>query len=290
MRAVIITCAVTGGAELSGKNLTVPVTPKEIANSAIEASRAGAAIAHIHVRDPDSGKASMRLDLYREVVDRIRQSSPDLIINLTTGPGARFVPGKTDPKVPDPLSTLTNWERRVEHVLALKPEICSFDIGTMNFQNHVFVNTVSDLQAMANAILSSGAKPELEVFDLGHVRLARHLLDQKLIAEPPLFQLCLGIPWGAPATPEAMIAMRDHLPANAIWASFGIASAQFPMAAQAVLLGGNVRVGFEDNLYLRRGVPARSNAELVEEAVRIVGMLGARVANPSDARSLLRLQ
>jgi uncharacterized protein (DUF849 family) len=288
-RPVIITCALTGGAELSGKNTAVPVTPREIADSAIEAAGAGAAIAHIHVRNPETGRASMRLELYREVVDRIRQSGVDMLINLTTGAGASFIPGAEEPRIPDARSSLTDPDTRVAHVLALKPDVCSLDVGSMNFGEVVFVNTPAHLRRMAREILDNGTKPELEVFELGHIRLARHLIDSGLIASPPLFQICLGIPWGAPATSETMFAMRDHLPDSAIWAAFGIGAAQFPMVAQAVLLGGHVRVGFEDNLYLARGVPALSNAALVEKAVRIVQELGEHPATPNEARNLLRL-
>lgn len=286
-RPVIITCALTGGAELSGKNTAVPVTPREIAESAIEAARAGAAIAHIHVRDPQTRRASMKLELYREVVDRIRQSGVDMLINLTTGAGASFIPGEAEPRISDARSSLTHPDARVAHVLALRPDVCSLDVGSMNFGEVVFVNTPAHLRQMARAILDNGTKPELEVFELGHIRLARHLIDNGLIASPPLFQICLGIPWGAPATSETMLAMRDHLPGGAIWAAFGIGAAQFPMVAQAVLLGGHVRVGFEDNLYLARGVPAPSNAALVEKAVRIVQELGEHPAAPDEARVLL---
>jgi uncharacterized protein (DUF849 family) len=289
-RPVIITCALTGGAELSGKNTAVPVTPREIAVSAVEAARAGAAIAHIHVRDPQTRRASMKLELYREVVDRIRQSGVDMLINLTTGAGASFIPGEAEPRIPDARSSLTRPDARVAHVLALKPDVCSLDVGSMNFGEVVFVNTPAHLRQMARAILDSGTKPELEVFELGHIRLARHLIDNGLIASPPLFQICLGIPWGAPATSETMLAMRDHLPEGAIWAAFGIGAAQFPMVAQAVLLGGHVRVGFEDNLYLARGVPAPSNAALVEKAVRILQDLGEHPATPDEARNLLHPQ
>jgi uncharacterized protein (DUF849 family) len=285
-RPVIVTCALTGGAELSGKNTAVPVTPREIAESAIEAARAGAAIAHIHVRDPETRRASMKLELYHEVVDRIRQSGIDMLINLTTGAGASFIPGEAEPRIPDARSSLTHPDGRVAHVLALKPDVCSLDVGSMNFGEMVFVNTPAHLRQMARAILDNGTKPELEVFELGHIRLARHLIENGLIASPPLFQICLGIPWGAPATPETMLAMRDHLPEGAIWAAFGIGAAQFPMVAQAVLLGGHVRVGFEDNLYLARGVPAPSNAALVEKAVRIIQELGQRPASAGEARQL----
>ena len=289
-QSIILTCALTGAAALTGKNAAVPVTPVEIANSAIEAARAGATIVHIHVREPGSRAPSMRYELYEEAVDRIRQAGCEALINLTTGAGARFMPGAVDPLVPDPASTLTNWEKRVSHVSALKPDICSLDVGSMNFGEHVFVNTPADLSAMAAAIRDTGTKPELEVFEIGHIRLAKHLIERGLIVAPPLFQICLGIPWGAPATSETMLAMRDQLPPGAVWAAFGIGAAQFPMVAQAVLFGGHVRVGLEDNLYLRRGVLAPSNAALVEQAVRIVEQLGKSVATPDEARGILNLQ
>ena len=288
-RPVIITCALTGGATLTGKNKAVPVTPREIADSAIEAARAGAAIVHIHVRDPETARPSMRADLYRETVQRIRDSGVDVIVNLTTGPGARFVPGDDDPRIGGAGTTLKPWPERVAHVEELKPEVCSLDVGSMNFGEHVFVNTPAHLRKMAEAIRNAGTKPELEVFDLGHIRLARRLVEDGLVAPPPLFQICLGVPWGAPATPETMLAMRNNLPTGAVWAGFGIGAAQFPMVAQAVLLGGHVRVGLEDNLYLRRGVLAPSNAALVERAAAIIDQLDEQPASVHEARSILTL-
>ncbi len=289
-RPVIITCALTGGAPLTGKNPAVPVTPEQIATSAVEAAKAGAAIVHIHVREPQTGAPSMRFELYDETVSRIRAAGIDVIINLTTGAGARYVPGEPDPGKGGPGTTMTPWPARVAHIEKLTPEVCSLDVGSMNFGEHVFVNTPSHLRAMAAAIKQSGAKPEMEVFEIGHVRLARHLIESGLIEPPPLFQLCLGIPWGAPATPETMMAMRDHLPDDCVWAGFGIGSMQFPMVAQAVLLGGHVRVGLEDNLYLARGVLAPSNAALVTKAIEIVERLGERPASPDEARRILRLR
>lgn len=286
---MIVTCALTGGAPLSDKNPAVPVTPEEIARSAVDAARAGAAIAHIHVREPGTGKPSMRFELYEETCARIRDSGVDLIINLTTGPGARFIPDETNPRSGGPGTTLATGEERVAHIRRLKPELCSLDVGSMNFGEHVFVNTPNHLRAMAQAIRDTETKPEMEVFELGHVRLARHLVDSNLIAPPPLFQLCLGIPWGAPATPETMIAMRDQLPKDCVWAGFGIGAMQFPMVAQAVLLGGHVRVGLEDNFYLRRGEPAPSNAALVAKAIEIIDRLGGRPASVHEARHILRL-
>ncbi len=288
-RPVIITCALTGGAPLSGKNKAVPVSPQDIAESALGAARAGAAIVHIHVRDPKTGEPSMQFELYRETVERIRDAGVDVIINLTTGPGARFVPGDDDPNFGGAGSTLRPWPERVAHVQQLKPEVCSLDVGSMNFGERVFVNTPADLRAMAKAIRDNGTKPELEVFELGHIRLATHLVESGLVAPPPLFQICLGIPWGATATPETMLAMRNQLPAGALWAAFGIGAAQFPMTAQAVLLGGHVRVGLEDNLYLSRGMPAPSNAALVEKAVAIVEQLGEHPATVAEARGILGL-
>jgi 3-dehydrocarnitine:acetyl-CoA trimethylamine transferase len=288
-RPVIVTCALTGAAELSGRNRAVPVSPQQIAESAIDAAKSGAAIVHIHVRDPQTGRPSMRGELYRETVERIREAGTDVVLNLTTGPGARFIPGDDDPLTGAAGSTLRRWPERIDHVQDLKPEICSLDVGSMNFGDHVFVNTPSDLQAMADAIRANGTKPELEVFELGHIRLAKFLIDRGVIALPPMFQICLGIRWGAPATPETMMAMRDQLPPGALWASFGIGAAQFPMVAQAVLLGGHVRVGFEDNLYLAANVPAPSNAALVEKAVHIIEQLGHHAATPDEARKILRL-
>jgi len=286
-RPVIITCAVTGGGDTVGKHPAIPVTPQQIAESAVGAAAAGAAIVHIHVRDPKTGKPSMDGLLYAEVAERIRASGSDVIVNLTTGAGGRFVPGAEDPRVGGAGTTLASPATRVAHIEALRPEVCSLDMGSMNFGANVFINTPDHLAEMARRIAAAGAKPELEVFEAGHIRLARHLIEQGVIAAPPLFQLCLGIPWGAPASPEAMTYMRSLLPEGAIWAGFGISSQQFPMVAQAVLLGGHVRVGLEDNLYLEKGVLAPSNAALVEKAATIVRLLGARPASPAEVRELL---
>jgi len=288
-RKTIITCAVTGGADTVGKHPAIPVTPAQIATAAIDACKAGAAIAHIHVRDPETGKPSMENRLYGEVVQRIRESGSPVIINLTTGAGARFYPSDNDPATGDRMTTLTTPARRVEHVLEFKPEICSLDMGSFNFGDWVFINTPKHLAQMARAIRAAGVKPELEVFESGQIRLAAKLIADGDIAGPALFQLCLGIPWAAPATPETMLYMRDLLPAGSTWAGFGISSLQFPMVAQAVLLGGHVRVGLEDNLYLERGVFAPSNAALVERAVAVIRAIGGEVATPNEARTILGL-
>ena len=289
-RKVMISCAVTGSAETPGRNSAVPVTPEQIARSALDAANAGAAIVHIHVRDPKTTRPSMDLALYKEVVDRIRASGSDVIINLTTGPGARFVPGEDDPQKPGPGTTMKPPAERVRHVVELKPEICSLDMGSMNMGPHVFVNTPTHLEAMAAAIRNAGVLPELEVFETGHLLLAKRLIESGHINPPGMFQICLGIAWAQPATSEAMSYMRSLLPANATWFAFGISLHQFPMVAQAILLGGHPRVGLEDNIYLEKGKLAPSNAALVEKAARIIEILGDSVATPADARQMLGLK
>ncbi len=285
----IVTCALTGSFDTPKKNPAVPVTPEQIARSALDAAAAGAAIVHIHVRDPATGAPSMELALYREVVERIRERNGDVILNLTTGAGGRFVPGETDPAVAGPGTTFVTPEARTRHVGALKPEICTLDIATMNFGEHLFLNTPAHLRAMAKAIREAGVKPEIEVFDLGHIELARHLITEGHLAQPPLFQLCLGIPWGAPATPETLVALRARLPEDAVWSAFGIGRAEFPMLAVAAGMGGHVRVGLEDNLYLGRGQLAPSNAALVEKAVSLLAHVDRTPASPAEARAILGL-
>lgn len=288
-RNVIISCAVTGSADSTGINPAVPVKPADIAREALEAASAGAAVVHIHVRDLTTAAASMDIDLYSEVVERIRQSNADVIVNLTTGPGARLQLGPDDPFEFGKNTNLTRPENRVVHVEKLKPEICSLDVGSFNFGANVFLNTPDNVTKMADMITAAGVKPELEVFDLGGLRQAKALVAGGHVKKPYLFQICLGIPWAAEATPETMMIMRDLLPEGAIWASFGISRQQFPMAALAVILGGHVRVGLEDNLYMSRGVLAPGNAALVERAVAIIEDLGEQVASPSAAREILGL-
>ncbi|MEE8275269.1 MAG: 3-keto-5-aminohexanoate cleavage protein [Alphaproteobacteria bacterium] len=286
---VIVTCAVTGAGDTVGKHPAIPVTPAEIADAAIEAAKAGAAIAHCHVRDPETGAAARDPALFREVVERIRGSDTDVIINLTAGMGGDWVPGDDDPRVGGPGSDMAGPIERLVHVEELLPDICSLDCGSINFGDALYISTPAYLRVMAERIRDCGVKPELEVFDTGHLRFANQLVAEGLVEEPPLYQICLGIPWGAPADTATMKAMCDMLPANAHWAAFGISRWEMPMVAQAVLLGGHVRVGLEDNLYLERGVFA-SNGELVEKAIRIVEMLGAGVLNPDEARDKLGLR
>jgi len=286
---VIITCAVTGGDDTAGKFASVPVTPAQIAQAAIDACAAGAAIAHIHVRNPATGKPSMELALYREVVERIRDSGSPVLINLTTGPGARFVPSDTQANTAAEGSNLRPPAERVQHITQLRPDICSLDMGSLNFGRGTLINVPRHVEAIAAAIRAAGVKPELEIFDTGHLALALDMLARGLIDRDPLFQIVLGVPWGAPATTETLAAMKSMLPPGAQWAAFGISRWEFPMVAQALLLGGHVRVGLEDNLYLSRGVQAPDNASLVTKARSIIELLGAEVATPAQARALLAL-
>lgn len=287
---VIITCAVTGSAMTRGKNPAVPVTPAEIAASALAAASAGAAMVHLHVRDPSTGRPSGDHQLYREVVDRIADAGSDVIVNLTTGFGGFFVPHVDDPRRADPeTSNLMDPVARAAHIVELRPEVCSLDVGTANFGDRVFMNTAPHLRVMAAAMRDSGVKPEIEVFEAGHVIFARNLIERGLLARPPHFQLCLGVAWCMPATPEAIAFMAAMLPEDATWSVFGVGRAQFPMVRAGVRAGGHVRVGLEDNLYLEQGVLAPSNAALVERAVEIVREEGRVPATPAEARSLLGL-
>jgi len=288
---VIVTCAVTGAGDTTAKHPGVPVTPKQIAEAAIEAAKAGAAIAHIHVRDPETGKGSRDPKLFAEVVDRIRSSDTDIVINLTAGMGGDWVPSEADPSMPGPGTDMIGPMERLAHVEELLPEICSLDCGTLNFGNgeEIYISTPPTLRKMAAMAKEWGVKPELEVFELGHIRFARQMIAEGLIDDPPMFQICLGIPWGADHTVDTLKVMKDHLPGDASWTSFGISKMQMPIAAASVAMGGNVRVGLEDNIYLDRGVLA-SNAQLVERAVEIIERMGARAVSPAEARKRLNLR
>jgi uncharacterized protein (DUF849 family) len=286
----ILTCAVTGASPSIGKHPAIPITPQQIAEAAIGAAKAGAAVAHIHVRDPKNGAPSMEIELYRDVVKRIRDSRVDILINLTTGPGGRFVPGSEDPNVPGPGSNLCTPMVRVRHVLELKPDICSLDFATMWFGESAFINAPPILSEMAKLIGSVGVLPELEVFDTGDIHLARHFLETGVLKSPGFFQIVLGVRYGAAAIPESMLYMRNLLPPGALWSAFGTSSQQFPMLAQSLLLGGNLRVGLEDTLYLEKGVPAPDNAALVSKAVGIMRSLGFEPATPAEARAMLGIK
>lgn len=290
---VFITCAVTGAGDTAGRSPHVPVTPKQIAEAAVEAAKAGAAIAHIHVRDPETGRASRALPLYREVVQRVRDSGTDVILNLTAGMGGDIVFGSGEQPLPlDPAGTdMVGPTERLAHVAELLPEICTLDCGTMNFAlgDYVMTNTPATLRAMARQVQALGVRPELEVFDAGHLVFVNDLVKEGLIDGPAMIQLCLGIPYGAPDDPLTLMALTHRLPAGAVFSAFSIGRRQLPFVAMAALAGGNVRVGLEDNLWLDRGVLA-SNGALVERAATILTAMGASVMGPAATRDLLKLR
>ena len=289
----IITCAVTGAGDTVGKHPAIPVTPDQIATAALDAANAGAAVVHCHVRDPKTGKGARGVHLYREVVERIRAKNKDVIINLTAGMGGDLWigDGERPRDFNDDLSDLVGPVERLLHVAELKPEICTLDCGSLNFGdgNGIVVQTPTQLREMARLIMSYGVKPEMEIFDSGNLWFGKQLVIEGLIGDPPLFQLCLGIPWGAPYNSETMAYQKSQLPQNAVWASFGIGRNEMPAVAQAVLLGGHARVGLEDNLWLEKGVHA-SNSSLTEKAVKIIELLGSKPASPDDARAILKLK
>ncbi|UWQ22245.1 3-keto-5-aminohexanoate cleavage protein [Jannaschia sp. W003] len=290
-REVMITCAVTGSGATQDRSPHVPRSPAEIATSAIDAAKAGAAIVHCHVRDPETGAPSRRLDLYREVTERIRDAEVDVVLNLTAGMGGDLVFGSAETPLPLAAGTdMIGAEARLAHVAECRPEICTLDCGTMNFAeaDYVMCNTPGTLRAMGRAITAMGVRPEIEAFDTGHLWLARELVREGVLAAPALVQLCMGVPWGAPDDLRTFLAMADAVPADWTWSAFSLGRHQMPYVAAAVLAGGNVRVGLEDNLMLGRGQLA-TNAQLVERAVGIVESLGATVVGPDAVRSRLGL-
>ncbi|WPY96439.1 3-keto-5-aminohexanoate cleavage protein (plasmid) [Limimaricola variabilis] len=288
-----ITCAVTGSGQSHLKSDKVPVTPEQIAASCVEAAGAGAAIAHVHVRDPETGAPSRDPALYREVVARVRDSGTDVILNLTAGMGGDIVLGS--PEAPLPLDAagtdLIGATERLVHVEELLPEICTLDCGTMNFAeaDYVMTNTPGTLRAMAQRIQAAGVKPEIEVFDLGHLWLAKTLVDEGLIDDPVLVQLCLGIPFGAPNDLNSLTALTNNMPEGWVYSMFSIGRMQLPYAAQAVLAGGNVRVGLEDNIWLERGVAA-SNGDLVDRAATMLSAMNVNLMTPAQVREKLKLK
>jgi 3-dehydrocarnitine:acetyl-CoA trimethylamine transferase len=292
---VFVTCAVTGAGDTVGRSQHVPVTPSQIADSAIEAARAGAAVVHIHVRDPDTGRGARDPALFRAVVERIRSASDvDPVLNLTAGMGGDLVLGGEDSPLPvDPVGTdMVGAAERLAHVTELMPEICTLDCGTMNFAaggDYIMANTPGMLRAMARIVQELGVRPELEVFDTGHLVLVNELVSEGLIDDPPLIQLCTGIPYGAPVDLATLLAMVARLPAGAVFSAFAIGRMQLPYVALAPMLGANVRVGLEDNLYLSRGRLA-TNAELVERAVALLEGMNVRVLGPDEVRGKLSLR
>lgn len=284
----ILTCAITGAITDPDSTPYLPITTEEIANSAIEAAEAGAAVVHLHVRDPETKRQSMRLDYYADVVERVRKANPDIIINLTTGPGATFIPGQKILHVGERQSMFYTAEKRVAHIEALKPELCSFDFNVMHHAgDSMRVNFKPILREMAMRIKAAGTKPEIECFDSGDVRIALEFQKAGLIEERPLWQFAMGIKYGWDQTPEALSYARSMLPPDALWSAFGISREEMPMVANTWLLGGHVRVGMEDNIFLSKGVYAKTNAELVTKAKRIVEDLGGTLANFAEAREIL---
>ena len=292
-REVFITCPVTGSGGTQDRSPHVPRTPKEIADSAIEAAKAGAAIVHCHVRDPESGAASRKVEYYREVTERIRESDTDVVINLTAGMGGDLVIGSADQPLPlDETGTdMASAADRVEHVAECRPEICTLDCGTMNFAeaDYVMVNTPGMLRSMAGMMKDLGVRVEIEAFETGHLWLAKQLVEEGLIEKPVMVQLCMGIPWGAPDDLNTFMAMVNNVPPDWTFSAFSLGRNEMPYVAAAVLAGGNVRVGLEDNLYLEKGVLA-TNAQLVERAVHIIESMGARVIGPDEVRDRLKLE
>ncbi|TQR15594.1 3-keto-5-aminohexanoate cleavage protein [Psychrobacillus soli] len=286
---VIITCALTGSGDSAHKSEFVPVTPQQIADSAVKAAKAGAAIVHVHVRDPKTKNYSKELSLYEETARLIRDSGVDMILNITAGMGADFVPDPENPSVGGPGTDMITPAERIAHIVKIKPEITTLDCGSMNYATTSYIATMDMLRETARGLLEAQVKPEIEVFELGHIWQAKQLMKEGLIEDYPTFQLCMGVPYGAEATQQNMIAMLHALPPNVNWSSFSIGRNQMPWVAQSVLMGGNVRVGLEDNIYLGKGHLA-TNEELVENAKEIVERMGARILSPKEAREKLKIQ
>jgi uncharacterized protein (DUF849 family) len=287
---VIITCAVTGNLTTSEQTPYLPITPEQIADACLGAADAGAAVVHIHVRDPATGRPSMSLDYYRDAVERIRAQNPELILNLTTGPGGRFVPSQDDPKVAAVGTTLMAPEKRVEHVVALRPDICTLDLNTMNSGKEVVINTPGNVRRMAKVINDADVKPEIELFDSGDIALMHDLLKDGTLRGPQLCSFVMGVRYGFQSGPETVLYARDLLPHDAQFTAIGIGKAAFTSVAQSYLAGGHVRVGLEDSVYLARGKLAASNAEMVGKARRIVEDLGGEIATIADARRIIGLR
>ena len=292
-KKVFITAAITGSGNTQDRSALVPRSPEQIADAAIAAAKAGAAIVHCHVRDPESGAPSRLPALYREVTDRIRQSDTDMVLNLTAGMGGDLVFGPTDAPLPlrDMGTDMAGAGERVAHIAECRPEICTLDCGTMNFAeaDYVMTNTPGMLRAMAGMMQEIGVRVEIEAFDTGHLWLAKQLVQEGLITDPVLVQLCMGVPWGAPDDLNTFMAMVNNVPKDWVFSAFSLGRHQMPYVAAAVLAGGNVRVGLEDNLYLERGVLA-TNAQLVDKAASLIEKMGVEVMSPAQVREELRLE
>lgn len=289
-KKTILTCAVTGNIHSREQNPNIPVTPAEIAAAVLESEKAGAAIAHIHVRDRTTALGSMDIELYKEVVDRVRDAGSKVILNLTTGEGGRFIPSVEEPTKPAPGTTLCRPELRVEHIPKLRPEICTLDFNTMNSGPNVVINTPRNLEVMANTINEAGVLPEIEIFDSGDLNLALSFYERGILKAPLLFNFVLGVRYGAAADPQTLVYLVSRLPKDAQWTAFGIGRMAFPMLAVSYVTGGHVRIGMEDTLYINKGELVKSNRELVERAVDIVQKLGGDMATPDEARQMLGLK
>lgn len=292
----VLTCAVTGDGPLHPRFPDYPITPRQIAAASLEAAEAGASIVHIHARNPETGIGDRSPALFKEIVERIRERNEDVVINLSAGMGATFLPDPENESVALPESDVAPADERLLHVAGNLPEICTLDVTTMNMDGGiagapscVYMNTPTTLRKMAAGIRRLGVRPEIEVFNPGDILLARRLIEEGLIDEPPLIQLCLGVKWSAPADVKTLVYMRDLLPENAIWSAFGVSRNQMPIVAMTAAMGGNCRVGLEDNIYLERGVFA-TNGQLVDRAISIIEGVGNAVASPSEAREILGLQ
>ncbi|WP_425285585.1 3-keto-5-aminohexanoate cleavage protein [Bosea vaviloviae] len=286
---VVITCAVTGNLTRPDQTPHLPITPDEIADACLGAAEAGAAVAHIHVREPGSGAPSMKLEYYQDVVARIRARNRALILNITTGPGGRFVPSQDDPKIAAAGTTLMNPEQRVAHIAALRPDICTLDLNTMNSGGQVVINTPGNVRRMAKVIREAGVKPEIELFDSGDIALLHDLLADGTLTGPALTSFVMGVKYGFQPSPETVLYARGLLPAGAHFTAIGIGRSTFPMVAQSVLAGGHARTGLEDAVYIDRGTLAPSNAAMVEKARLIIEQLGVQIATPAQARALFEL-
>lgn len=289
-RKTILTCAVTGNLMTPDISPNLPVAPEQIAEQALDAAKAGASIVHLHVRDLETAKGSMDIALYRELVERIREKNENIILNLTTGEGGRFVPSKDDPKIADTGSTLCAPEKRVTHVEKLRPEVCTLDFNTMWSGQASVINAPWNLEKMAERIYATGVKPEIEIFDSGDLHMVKDFIARGIIKTPLMVQMVLGVRFGAVANPATMAYLVSQLPQGTEWAAFGIGRMAFPMLAQAYLLGGHVRIGMEDTAYISKGEHCTSNAQLVEKGVGIIDSLGGSIASPDEARDILGIE
>ena len=286
---VVITCAVTGNQTMPDMTPHLPITPHEIAEACLGAAEEGAAAVHIHVRDPETGRPSMAIECYRDVIERIRERNSEVIVNVTTGPGGRFSPDPDDPKIAGPGTTLMPPEKRVAHIALLRPDICTLDLNTMNSGKEVVINTPGNIRRMAAVIREARVKPEIELFDSGDIALCRDLIDDGTLEGPLLCSIVMGVKYGFQPSPETVLYARGLLPPGAVWTAFGTGRMAFPMVAQSYLAGGHVRVGLEDAVYLERGVLATSNAEMVGKARSIIEKLGGQIATARQAREMLSL-